>query len=184
MAPVGGSWHAVRLTCEAPQRWARVLRIADGPAPKAHSGAAGPRRPKGQPTVVVAENLARGTVLQAAHLRLVEQASTPAAGGYPALEPLLGRVLQANLAQGTVLQARHLQPNWQVRRGQPVLLETRAGGILIQTAAMALADAQLGAQVLVANPSSGVQMRAVVTGPNKVAVRPNISARVDVSNPE
>lgn len=184
VAPLAGSWHAVRLTCDAPQRWARVVRIADGPAPKARVGAAVPAPPKGQPTVVLAENLARGTVLQPAHLRLAERASTPAAGGFAAPELVLGRVLQANLAAGTALQARHLQPEWQVRRGQPVLLETRAGGILIQTAAMALTDAQLGAQVVVQNPSSGVQMRAVVTGPNKVAVRPNISARLDVSNPE
>jgi len=89
-------------------------------------------------------------------------------------ESAIGRSLRVNLGAGQALLGRHLEHDWQVEKGAPVTIASGAGPILIQTSGVALEPGQLGQAIRVSNARSGQLVHVIVTGPNKVTVRPNM----------
>ncbi len=172
VAPHAGGWQAVRIMCD-PAGWQRVLRIRDG-QPAARIAEASPPDRATTPALVLTESLPRGTVLNAAHL---EQGQVPAAGQgdlVAAPRTAIGRALRVNLGAGQALLGRHLEHDWQVTQGAPVTIAGGTGPIRIETAGRALDSGQLGQAVRVSNARSGRIVHAIVSGPNKVTVRPNM----------
>lgn len=166
-----GGWQAVLLSCDA-GGWRRVIRI--------HRGQAAPRR-VGQDNealetfaLVLNESLPRGTILGVRHL---DKTSIPATGQtdlVASLETAIGRRLKVNLGVGQALLGRHLDHDWQVEKEASVTIVSGTGPISIKTAGVALEHGQLGQDIRVSNAVSGQIVHVVVTGPNKVKVRPNM----------
>ncbi|NBR90935.1 MAG: flagella basal body P-ring formation protein FlgA [Rhodobacteraceae bacterium] len=86
----------------------------------------------------------------------------------------IGRRLRGNLGAGQPLLARHLEFDYAVTQGMSVTITNEIRGIRIETAGQSLDSGQLGEPVRVANRSSGRILRAIVSGPNKVTLAPNI----------
>lgn len=58
--------------------------------------------------------------------------------------------------------------------GAPVTIAGGAGPVRIQIGGVALEPGQLGQAIRVTNARSGRLVHVIVTGPNKVTVRPNM----------
>jgi flagella basal body P-ring formation protein FlgA len=86
----------------------------------------------------------------------------------------IGRRLRGNLGAGQPLLARHFEFDYAVTQGMSVTITNEIRGIRIVTAGQSLDSGQLGEPVRVANRSSGRILRAIVSGPNKVTLAPNI----------
>ena len=171
VGPHAGGWQAVRVACDA-AGWHRVIRIREGQAAPRTGGAGG--EIARTPALILTESLPRGTVLNAAHLEQADIAATGQGDLIAAPETALGRSLRVNLGAGQALLGRHLEHDWQVEKGAPVTITGGAGRVRIETAGIALDPGQLGQAVRVSNARSGHLVHAVVTGPNKVTVRPNM----------
>jgi flagella basal body P-ring formation protein FlgA len=105
--------------------------------------------------VVAAMPLERGKVLAAGDVILAEREVSGAGAGYlTATAGASGRVLRRGVAAGTVIAPGLLESPLVVRRGQPVTLEVRAGGLAVQMAGIAQADGALGERIPVRNSSS------------------------------
>jgi len=171
VGPHAGGWQAVRITCDA-AGWHRVIRIRDGQAaPRIGGGDVDSAK---TPALVLTESLPRGTVLNPAHLEQVDIAAAGQGDLIALPESAIGRSLRVNLGAGQALLGRHLEHDWQVEKGAPVTIASRAGPILIQTSGVALEPGQLGQAIRVSNARSGQLVHVIVTGPNKVTVRPNM----------
>ena len=175
VTPRAGSWQAVTLACEGMEGekgWRRVVRVKGGrAAPRDAGGMAEPDRTR---ALVLRESLPRGTVLTSAHLTTAE---IPAAGRddlVRAPATALGRTLKVNLGAGQALLGRHLDHDWAVEEGARVTITGSDGPIRIETAGVATEPGQLGQDIRVRNARSGRFVDVTVTGPNKVAVRPNM----------
>lgn len=171
VAPHAGGWQAVRVTCE-PAGWHRVIRIREGQAAPRIAG--GRAESATTPALVLTESLPRGTVLNAAHLNRVDVAAIGQGDLIAVPESAIGRSLRVNLGAGQALLGRHLEHDWQVDKGAPVTIAGGAGPIRIQTGGVALEPGQLGQSIRVTNARSGQLVHVIVTGPNKVMVRPNM----------
>lgn len=174
VGPKGGSWNTVRLSCEAPgESWVRFVRV------EGSARAAVVARKSNEPesdgmALVLTESLAKGTVLNAAHLTLVASTSAIGAGTLSDPARAIGRRLRGNLGAGQPLLARHFEFDYAVTQGMSVTITNEIRGIRIETAEQSLDSGQLGEPVRVANRSSGRILRAIVSGPNKVTLAPNI----------
>lgn len=165
------AWSRVTLSC--PAGWTRVIRTDATPsAPLPRADAPGPGLTT--PAVVLTESLPRGTVLQPHHLTRTLIAAHGQTDLVQALDSAIGRGLRSNLGAGQPLLGRHLAPDTAVRRDRPVTITISAAPILIEASGIAIEDGQIGQDIRVRNTSSDRIVHVTVTGPNKVAVQPNI----------
>lgn len=167
-APRAGHWATVELTCPAP-RWSRALRTGIGPAvAPAASAAPAPQ------AVTLALSLPKGAVVTEADLTLADAAGHSADQTFRSTAEVIGRRLKAALGAGKPLLQRHLEPLWLVEAGAPLVLVAMAGGLEVSAPAEAMDSGALGDVVRVLNRASGREVKAVVTGPNRVAAQTNI----------
>lgn len=166
-APRAGSWATVEVTCAAP-RWSRALRtgIRTDAAPDTPDAAVR--------TVVLARSLPKGAVVTEADLTLAEAAGVAPDQTFRSAQDVVGRRLKAALGAGRPVLQRHLEPRWLVETGKPLVLVASAGGLAVSTPAEAVESGALGDVVRVLNLSSGREVKAIVTGPNRVAAQTNI----------
>jgi flagella basal body P-ring formation protein FlgA len=112
-----------------------------------------------------------GTVLDADDLehivlprrRLPEAARTSEAA-------LVGRTVARRLAAGRPVREEDLRRERLVRKGEPVRVVFRRGGLELILEASALEDGAAGDLVRVLNPNGGRELRGVVVGPREVRV--------------
>ena len=88
------------------------------------------------------------------------------------LEPWLGHELVRDVDAGRPLVADVLAPRRLVTRGADVRLRVGGAGLAIETVGEALADAALDERVPVRNRASGRVVEAIVTGRDRVEIRP------------
>jgi flagella basal body P-ring formation protein FlgA len=121
--------------------------------------------------------LATETIPKGAVIRADQVASTPVRQ-FPSLEPspsvpsvIVGKVARRALPAGQAIVAEALDDLQDVFRGETVHVEAIDGGASIRFDAIAQASGQKGEIILVHNPTSGRNFRAVIEGREQVAVR-------------
>jgi flagella basal body P-ring formation protein FlgA len=172
IAPLDGSWARISLTCPDVPGWQRMIR-SDAIHPQ-ETRSQGTAEPPGGTAIVLTESLPRGTILQAHHLAARPVRAT--GQGDLLVDPThaVGRALRSNLGAGAPLLGRHLAPDTAVSRDRPVTIALAQAPILIEASGVALEDGQLGQEIRVRNSSSNRILHVTVTGPNKVALLPNM----------
>jgi flagella basal body P-ring formation protein FlgA len=124
------------------------------------------------PVLVLTRPVAAGTPIPADSLALETRdlARLPASAlDDPALAA--GRIARRALGAGSALTAADLSLAPVIRRGQPVTLVARAGGLEVRSSGRALADAAPGQAVAVENPGSRRIVQGVAQDSGEVWVR-------------
>lgn len=168
-APRAGDWATAELTCPAP-RWSRAIRT--GATPVLPVGAAEPAALVD--SVTLARSLPKGAVIAASDLTVAQIAGLSPDQTFRTVDEVAGRRLKAALGAGKPVLQRHVEQRWLVEAGAPVVLIAATGGLDVSAPAEALEHGALGDVVRVTNRSSGREVKAVVTGPNRVAAQTNI----------
>jgi flagella basal body P-ring formation protein FlgA len=120
--------------------------------------------------------LATETIPKGAVIRADQVASTPVRQ-FPSLEPspngpsVIGRVARRALPAGQAIVAEALDDLQDVFRGEMVHVEAIDGGASIRFDAIAQSSGQKGEIILVHNPTSGRNFRALIEGREQVVVR-------------
>lgn len=123
--------------------------------------------------LVTTRPLARGEVLTADHVRLVDRdlASLPR-GYFEELQPVLGQQARRHLAADTVLNPQLIEAPRLVRRGEEVTLVTGRNGFAIRSRGQAMADGSSGEVIRVRSRDSKriVEGRVMAAGVVKVTL--------------
>jgi flagella basal body P-ring formation protein FlgA len=120
--------------------------------------------------------LATETIPKGAVIRADQVASTPVRQ-FPSLEPspsgpsVIGKVARRALPAGQAIVAEALDDLQDVFRGEMVHVEAIEGGASIRFDAIAQSSGQKGEIILVHNPTSGRNFRALIEGREQVVVR-------------
>ncbi|PWK60371.1 flagellar basal body P-ring formation chaperone FlgA [Roseicyclus mahoneyensis] len=169
-----GDWRTVDLRCTAPV-WVRTLRTGAPVPASTDPGVEETEPPATGPGLVLRESLARGAVIAAEDLAPAPAGTGSTAGQVTDPDTVVGRRLAVNLAAGRVILARHLEQHWLIAEGTAVAIASGGSGISVTTAGQALQNGQRGDRITVRNAGSGRVIEAIVTGPDSVAVRPNMN---------
>lgn len=123
--------------------------------------------------VVLAAPVAAGTPITPQHL-IVQRRDIDALSGATFTDPaaLVGRVPNHALAVGRVPTESDFTQGSTLRRGDPVVLLARTGGIEVRMEGRALGPAQAGGRIAVENTSSHRVLRGRVVGDGVVEVVP------------
>lgn len=118
---------------------------------------------------VLGRAVARGEVLAADDFTTAPRSAAQARGVLAAADAA-GREAVRNLAAGSVVRASDLVQPRLVRRGEPVTITIRSGGLAIATGGRALASGGAGDLVRVVSLSTNRTLDGTVEGPNAVRV--------------
>ncbi|GAC1420802.1 MAG: hypothetical protein NVSMB5_13540 [Candidatus Velthaea sp.] len=119
-------------------------------------------------TAVAARDLAPGSILTSADLRLARLPSN----GRPAVEisVLLGRKVRAATSRGAQLYVEQTSVNELVKAGSPVVLIVHDGPVALSADVVARTGGGLGETVTIYNPQTQKSLSGVITGPNVVEI--------------
>lgn len=118
--------------------------------------------------VVVNSDIPAGRPIQEGDVTLDQRDVTQVPDGFGDPAEVLGMTSRRALHPGDILRRKLLSTATAVKRGDEVLIVARNGGIEVQMAGEALDTGAAGDTVRVRNLSSGVIVRARVTGPGEV----------------
>lgn len=169
-----GRWDAVDVACPGQIPWSIVVRTS-AQVPEGFSF--GARETGGETTTVVVfrHSVRRDEVITADKLELVEMERAPSAGTFSEIAPLVGRRMVQTLSAGVPVRERHLEMDWAVREGDPVVIESVSGEMVISMAGVALEDGQIGDFIEVRNPRSRKTLNGIVSDGKKIVVSPNMN---------
>lgn len=124
------------------------------------------------PIVIIDGPLPRGTLLNAANLRLEERPLTALPPQYvSSTEQLLGRELTRAVTGATVATPNMVQARDLVQKGQDVMILATGANIQVRMAGVALQKGQQGERIDVKNASSGKTLQAVILDAATVEVQ-------------
>jgi flagellar basal body P-ring formation protein FlgA len=122
--------------------------------------------------VIAKESIPKGTVIRA------EQITTARIAQFPLHEPsqhmsfvVAGKVARRTLLPGQAIVAEMLDEPKDVAGGETVHVQAIDGAASIRFDAVAQSSGRKGDVIIVHNPSSGKNFRALIDGPNQVIVR-------------
>lgn len=145
------------LTCVVPFMLSLVPAVAQTPATAKVEAS------------VLAHAVTRGMLLSADDF-VVEERSAAQARGTLAAADAVGKEANRNLPAGAVLRPADVLAPRLVRRGEPVKITVRSGGLAIATGGRALASGAQGDLVRVVSLSTNRTLEGVVEGPSAVRV--------------
>lgn len=181
VAPFQGRWNSAELTCQSPQPWRRVLRVAAGPPDAPPRQAVPHQAAPAQAVLVAARPLRRGHRLAPGDLLPSRLAGVDPAQAMVRPQDAVGRRLRAALGAGQPLLERLMEPALAVEPGQRVDILAQGSGLAVAIEGEALQGGGMGDVVRVRVASGGREIEAEVSGPRRVTVTPKISADAAVT---
>ena len=121
------------------------------------------------PVAVLARPVTRGELLTADDLAIEDRNAAQARGAL-GVQEIAGREANRNLSAGAVLRANDVVARRLVRRGEPVTINIRAGGLVISSVGRALASGGEGDLVRVVCTATNRTLDGVVESSGAVRV--------------
>jgi flagella basal body P-ring formation protein FlgA len=120
--------------------------------------------------VVAVAALRAGAAIQESDLKLETREIFPSPGAFAgSIAEVAGHVARRAAAPGAPIRRQWLDPPRLVERGDPVRVESRAGGAVLELDAIAEASGAAGQIIPVRNPVSGRVFKATVEGKGMVS---------------
>jgi len=124
------------------------------------------------PVLVAATDIPRGRMIRESDIEIQRRAlSTMRYGALTDLDEAVGQLARGTIFPGTVLTNRSVVPRRLVKRYQAVLVETRAGNLLVRGQARAMEDGSAGDLIRLTNPESKAELFGVVREDGIVVVQ-------------
>jgi len=121
--------------------------------------------------LVCKSDIPRGKPVSATDLRFEKRALSQQKGeAIQRLDEVVGMVTRDNLLMGEVLSRRSLVPQQLIKRNQLVVVEARAGKLVVKSRARALDNGASGDVVRLANPDTKAEFQGVVREDGVVVV--------------
>jgi flagella basal body P-ring formation protein FlgA len=91
-------------------------------------------------------------------------------GYFTKTSDVVGRTLKKTLSIDQVLLSRHLEIDWDIRKGQKIIIQSIAGPVIIENSGVARVDAQIGELTKAENEQSGKIVEGIVVSRKKIRV--------------
>ena len=120
--------------------------------------------------LVLSRSLQKGEVLSEEDIRLKQTRNQNLSGYFTKTSDVVGRTLKKTLSIDQVLLSRHLEIDWDIRKGQKIIIQSIAGPVTIENSGVARGDAQIGELVKAENEQSGKIVEGIVVSRKKIRV--------------
>ena len=120
--------------------------------------------------LVLSRSLQKGEVLSEGDIRVKQTGNQNLSGYFTKASDVVGRTLKKTLSVDQVLLSRHLEIDWDIRKGQRIIIQSIAGPVTIENSGVAGVDAQIGELIKAENEQSGKIVEGIVVSRKKIRV--------------
>ena len=120
--------------------------------------------------LVLSRSLQKGEVLAEEDIRLKQASNQNLSGYFTKASDVVGRTLKKTLSVDQVLLSRHLEIDWDIRKGQKIIIQSIAGPVTIENSGVARVNAQIGELIKAKNEQSGKIVEGIVVSRKKIRV--------------
>ena len=101
----------------------------------------------------------------------MEQDIRPGSGYFQNIKDVIGRKAKRSINVNQIIRTRHLELDYAIHKDQSVIIESKIGSVTVESAGIAVADAQLGERIRAKNNSSGLVVEGIAISGKKILVR-------------
>jgi len=189
ITPKNDSWKTVEVLCPLPYPWKLNIRTEintpeqvtepETATPKSVKVEAEPQKPKKRnPSkkpnpyryIVLAEPVAKGTVLNENTAFDVKDYHYKVRGAFTDLEQVMGRKVKFSVPEGSPVLARYLTKNYVVEKNTILDIVVVRAGVKISGKGVALSSGQLGETIIVSNVDTGVKLKARIKNSHEAEI--------------
>ncbi|MDB3880307.1 flagellar basal body P-ring formation chaperone FlgA [Alphaproteobacteria bacterium] len=120
--------------------------------------------------LVLSRSLQKGEVLSEGDVRVKETRNQNLSGYFTKASDVVGRTLKKTLSVDQILLSRHLEIDWDIRKGQKIIIQSIAGPVTIENSGVARVDAQIGELIKAKNEQSGKIVEGIAVSRKKIRV--------------
>ena len=120
--------------------------------------------------LVLSRSLQKGEVLSEEDIRVKQTRNQNLSGYFTKTSHVVGRTLKKTLSVDQVLLSRHLEIDWDIRKGQKIIIQSIAGPVTIENSGVARVNAQIGELIKAKNEQSGKIVEGIVVSRKKIRV--------------
>ena len=177
--PLFGSFKTVEVRCPDVDGWKIAVRTQIETSLVAHKlnrpqVTAKPSLPV-QNVVVMRKSVSKGTIITSEDVKIDQMKPGTAGDYFTSVKDVVGRIAKRRLNIGKAVMSSQLEHDWLVRKGQSVKLFAEIGAVSVQSAGIALEDAQWGQMARFLNVSSNKEVFGRVKSEKKIIIRANIN---------
>jgi flagella basal body P-ring formation protein FlgA len=120
--------------------------------------------------LIMAKSVQKGQVLAYDDVVLTA-ARTKNRGNYFAkVSDVIGRKMKKRLSVNQIILNRHLEIDWDIRKGQKIIIQSTAGSVVVLGSGVSTGNAQIGELMQAENQQSGKLVEGIVVSQKKIKV--------------
>ena len=120
--------------------------------------------------LVMARSLQKGQILSHDDVVLREADAKNRIGYFVKVSDVVGRKLKQKLSVNQVILSRHLEIDWDIQKGQKIIIQSTAGPVVVVSTGISMGNAQVGELLEAKNPHSGKLVEGIVVSQKKIKV--------------
>jgi len=120
--------------------------------------------------LAMARSVQKGRVLSHDDVVLRVASVKNRAGYFAKVSDVIGRKVKKKLSVNQMILSRHLEIDWDIRKGQKIIIQSTAGPVVVASSGISEGNAQIGELLQVQNQHSGKLVEGIVVSRKKIKV--------------
>ena len=132
----------------------------------------GEDRPKnaGEKYLAMARSVQKGQILSRDDVVLKVAKAKNRTGYFSKINDVVGRKVKKKLSVNQIILSRHLEIDWDIRKGQKIIIQSTSGPVVVVSSGISQGNAQVGELLQVQNQHSGKLVEGIVVSRKKIKV--------------
>ena len=120
--------------------------------------------------LAMARSVQKGQILSHDDVVLREADAKTRTGYFVKVSDVVGRKVKQKLSVNQVILNRHLEIDWDIQKGQKIIIQSTAGPVVVVSAGISMGNAQVGELLQAQNQNSGKLVEGIVVSRKKIKV--------------
>ena len=120
--------------------------------------------------LAMARSVQKGHILSHDDVVLKVARAKNRTGYFAKVSDVIGRKVKKKLSVHQMILSRHLEIDWDIRKGQKIIIQSIAGPVTIENSGVARVNAQIGELIKAKNEQSGKIVEGIVVSRKKIRV--------------
>ncbi len=120
--------------------------------------------------LAMARSVQKGRILSHDDVVLRVARTKNRTGYFANVSDVVGRKLKKNLGVNQMILSRHLEIDWDIRKGQKIIIQSTSGPVVVVSSGISAGNAQIGELLQAQNQHSGKLVEGIVVSRKKIKV--------------
>ena len=120
--------------------------------------------------LAMARSVQKGQILSHDDVVLRKADAKNRTGYFVKVSDVVGRKVKQKLSVNQVILSRHLEIDWDIQKGQKIIIQSTAGPVVVVSSGISMGNAQIGELLEAQNQHSGKLVEGIVVSQKKIKV--------------